>query len=79
MLRVHPFCYMEANSFYEQKITAEEAYEEMIHYYNECKMASGTLSMIWHNHFLGTDPLYKGWSEVYEKFLSIVSSSDVPV
>ncbi len=24
---------------------------------------------IWHNTFLGTDPTFKGWREVYEQFI----------
>ena len=70
-LRIHPFCYMEANSYYEQKLSAEEAYDEMIHYYNTCKDVNGTFISIWHNHSLGSDKhIYPGWNEVYKKFLN---------
>ena len=69
-LRIHPFCYMEANSFYEQKLTAAEAFEELMQYYAICKKVNGTLITIWHNNFLGTDKLYKGWGEMYESFLN---------
>src|SRR6185295_5944841 len=31
-LLLHPFCYMDANSFYEQKYSAEQAYQEMKQY-----------------------------------------------
>lgn len=31
---------------------------------------------IWHNTFLGTDKMFEGWREVYEKFIKMVSSSD---
>jgi len=68
-LLLHPFCYMEANSFYEQKIAAEEALEEMRHYLKEVKAVSGTLITIWHNSFLGTDDRFKGWREVYSDFV----------
>lgn len=73
MLRIHPFCYMEANSFYEQKFSAQQAYDEMVHYYHQCKNVNGTFSSIWHNHFLGTDPLYVGWKEMYQQFLELTS------
>jgi uncharacterized protein DUF7033 len=73
-LRVHPFCYMEANSYYEQKLSAAEAYNEMMHYYNACKSVDGTFISIWHNHFLGNDPLYKGWKETYIKFLEAINA-----
>ena len=55
-LLLHPFCYMEANSFYEQKVSSQEALEEMLHYLNEVKKVNGTLITLWHNTFLGTDP-----------------------
>jgi hypothetical protein len=28
------------------------------------------MSTIWHNSFLGTDPEFEGWKEVYETFIS---------
>ncbi len=68
-LRVHPFCYMEANSYYEQKLSAIETYDEMIHYYNCCKEVNGTFISLWHNHTIGSDKLYKGWAELYSNFL----------
>jgi hypothetical protein len=73
-LLLHPFCYMEANSFYEQKITPEKALEEMLHYYAVVKNVNGTFVNIWHNTFLGTDPRFKGWREVYELFLKEISN-----
>ena len=71
-LRIHSFCYMEANSYYEQKISATSAFEELMHYFNICKQTNGTLITIWHNHMLGPDKLYKGWGEMYEKFLQTI-------
>jgi hypothetical protein len=66
---VYPFCYMEANSFYEQHFSANEALKEMEHYYQVTKDANGLLITIWHNHFLGTDKMFAGWKEAYEKFV----------
>ena len=71
-LLLYPFCYMEANSFYEQKYSAEQALEEMRFFYNEVKKVNGTFISIWHNTFLGTDEKFKGWREVYEKFIEEV-------
>jgi hypothetical protein len=73
-LRIHPFCYMEANSYYEQKYTPAQAFEEMIHYYNTCKAVDGTFISLWHNHMLGSDPLFKGWKETYYKFLETINA-----
>ncbi|HEU5168194.1 MAG TPA: polysaccharide deacetylase family protein [Chitinophagaceae bacterium] len=72
-LLLHPFCFMEANSFFEQKYLPQRAYEEMMHYYNAVKRVNGTLITIWHNNFLGTYPLFSGWKDVYEEFVKQVN------
>ncbi|UAY51867.1 polysaccharide deacetylase family protein [Ferruginibacter albus] len=69
-LRVHPFCYMEANSLFEQKVSAEEAFTEMVYYANICKQVGGTMVTLWHNHMISSEKTYKGWAEAYEKFLA---------
>jgi hypothetical protein len=71
-LKVHPFCYMEANSYYEQQHTAARALEELQHYFRVCKTAGTSLTTIWHNHFLGTGPRFAGWRETYLFFLNQV-------
>lgn len=70
-LLIHPFCFMEANSFFEQKFSTHQALEELQHYYNVVRFVSGTLITIWHNSFLGTSELFKGWKEVYHEFISL--------
>ncbi len=72
-LLIHPFCYMEANSFYEQKFTSAQALDEMRYYYQQVKKVNGTFISIWHNTFLGTDERFKGWREVYDQFIQEVS------
>jgi len=72
-LLLFPFCYMEANSFYEQQFTPQQALEEMRHYYTAVKSVNGYFIMIWHNSFLGTDRLYTGWRDVYEQFIKEVN------
>ena len=71
-LRIHPFCFMDANSYYEQKQNADQAYEELMHYYNVCKTVNGTLITIWHNNFLGTTKEFEGWKEMYSTFIAQV-------
>jgi len=68
-LQLFPFCFMDANSFYEQKCTAQQAMTELLNYYNAIKKVNGLMVTIWHNHFLGTDAKFAGWREVYEIFL----------
>ncbi|MFT3978851.1 MAG: polysaccharide deacetylase family protein [Ferruginibacter sp.] len=71
-LRIHPFCFMDANSFYEQKQTAEQSLPELLQYYHACKNVNGQLITVFHNSFLGTDPLYKGWRKLYDDFIAQV-------
>ncbi len=68
-LKLYPFCFMEANSFYEQKYDPQQALAEMVHYYKIIKHVGGQMITIWHNTFLGTEPRFAGWREVYERFI----------
>jgi len=68
-LLIYPFCFMDANSFFEQKHKPEQAYRELIQLYDQVKKMNGVLITIWHNAVLGTDPLYKGWRELFELFM----------
>jgi hypothetical protein len=67
-LTVFPFCFMDANSYYEQHETCEDALNEMEHYYKVTKKVNGLLITIWHNQFLGTGKMFLGWREVYRTF-----------
>ena len=68
-LRVFPFCFMDSNAYYKQKYTAARAMTELLHYYHHIRKVNGLMITIWHNNFLGTDPDFAGWREVYEIFL----------
>lgn len=72
-LLLYPFCYMDANSFFEQKNSAQQALEEMRQYYKTVKEVDGLLITLWHNTFLGTESLFKGWREAYEQFINEVT------
>ena len=71
-LLLHPFCFMEANSFFEQKYLPQRAYEEMMYYYSTVNEVNGVLITIWHNSFLGSHKLFAGWRDVYEEFVEVV-------
>lgn len=68
-LQVWPFCFMDANAFFEQSLTPGQAYNELMRYYAAVKRVRGTFITIWHNNFLGTDPLFRGWRDLYEIFM----------
>lgn len=68
-LRIFPFCFMDANAYYEQRYTAAQAMTELMHYYHLIHKVNGLMITVWHNTFLGSDPQFAGWKEVYEIFL----------
>jgi hypothetical protein len=68
-LQLYPFCYMDANSFYEQRQNPQQAYRELIQYYDTVKKLNGLFISIWHNNILGTGIEYKGWREMFELFM----------
>jgi hypothetical protein len=71
-LRIYPFCFMDANSFFQQRQTPQQAFDEIRHYHDVTKKVNGTMITIWHNNFFGSDKLYEGWKHVYELFLQEV-------
>lgn len=68
-LIIHPFCYMEANSFFEQHYTAAQAAEELQQYYDTVKKVNGTLITIFHNHFITGQQQWIEWRKMYADFL----------
>jgi hypothetical protein len=68
-LRLFPFCFMDANAFYEQRLTPAQAMLELLDYYHRIKKVSGLMITIWHNSTLGSDAEFAGWKDVYETFL----------
>jgi hypothetical protein len=77
-LLLFPFCFMEANSFFEQNFSPAQAFEELRHYHQVVKSVQGTLVTIWHNTFLGTSKLFRGWKEVYANFVRHASDINYP-
>lgn len=71
-LRIHPYCFMDANAYYEQRQKPDESLNELQHYLAICKKVNGTLITIWHNNFLGTGNDFKEWKGIYEQFIAQV-------
>ena len=71
-LRIYPFCFMDANCFYEQKLTLKQSYEELLHYYNIVHQVHGQFIPIFHNSFLGNINEFKGWLPLYQQFIAQV-------
>jgi hypothetical protein len=68
-LRIHPFCYMEANSFFEAGHTIEQAEAEWRGLEQAVRQVQGRMITIWHNTFLGTQKRFAGWRDRYAKWL----------
>jgi hypothetical protein len=68
-LKLFPFCFMEANAFFEEKQMPQQALLKMQEYRKLTEEAGGSMITIWHNTFLGTEPMFSGWREVYGEFL----------
>jgi hypothetical protein len=68
-LMIFPFCFMDATSYYESRLSPGAAFSELMDYYRKIKQVNGLMVTIWHNHFFGSDPMFAGWKEVYEVFL----------
>jgi hypothetical protein len=77
-LRIHPFAYMEANSFYELKQSPDEALQELLQLKDEVQKVNGTLITVFHNHFFGSDELYTGWRKMYEQFIQGITPVELP-
>ena len=71
-LRIYPFCFMDANSFYEQRQDTSKSLEELLYYMDTCKKVNGLFITIFHNNFLGNDEQFAGWKELYTGFISQV-------
>ncbi|MEO8174555.1 MAG: polysaccharide deacetylase family protein [Sediminibacterium sp.] len=68
-LMVHPFCYMEANSFFEQHYTPQQAAEEIQQYHDIVKSVNGKMITIFHNHFITEQQQWIDWRNMYIDFL----------
>ncbi len=71
-LTVHPFCWMDANSHYEQKYTPAQAYLELKSFHEIIKRTEGEMNIISHNSFFSDEPEFDGWKKAYEIFLDEV-------
>ncbi|QEC67073.1 hypothetical protein FRZ67_07140 [Panacibacter ginsenosidivorans] len=68
-LLVHPFCFMEANSYFEQHYTAKQAAAELQQYHDVIKSVDGDLITIFHNHFVTEQKEWLPWRNMYADFL----------
>jgi hypothetical protein len=60
---------MDANAFFEEKLSVEEATQSLQSYHDVVKKVNGTFIIIYHNHFLTKQPNWLQWRNVYTTFL----------
>jgi hypothetical protein len=68
-LLIRPFCFMEANAYFEQHFTAEQAAEELQQYHDIVNSVKGELITIFHNHFVTEQKEWLPWRNMYADFL----------
>src|SRR5690606_31687095 len=52
-LEIYPFCFMDSNSYYALGQTPQQAYAELVSFYEAVKRVNGLMIGIWHNNLLG--------------------------
>ena len=72
-LEVQPFCWMDANSYYEQKDSPDSAFAELTRLLGLLQEVNGRMVTVSHNNFLGTMPEFSDWRENYIRFLSMAT------
>jgi hypothetical protein len=65
---------MDANAYYEERMSCNEALEQLKQFYNQIAAVKGTMITIFHNSFLGTSNEFAGWKEIYASFIQGISS-----
>lgn len=78
-LLLFPFCFMDANAFYEQGLDAAAAKEEFLHYYRSVKAVHGLLISVWHNNFLGGSAPWTDWAAAYRHVLTSIAAGGTPL
>lgn len=68
-LQLFPFAFMDANAIFEEKLTAEQTAQQLMHFYNIVKEVNGVLITIHHNHFLSNR--YNAYKVVFENFIQL--------
>ena len=68
-LIIFPFCFMEANSLFEQHYSAAQAIDELKEYFNEVRKVNGMFITIFHNHLITEQPQQVEWRNMYKEFI----------
>ncbi|RYY88306.1 MAG: hypothetical protein EOO15_09370 [Chitinophagaceae bacterium] len=75
-LRLHPFCFMDANAYYEEGKDVEAMELELFYYDEQHYSYGGNLITIFHNTMLGTSREFEGCARRYAFFAETITSPD---
>ncbi|MBM3441332.1 MAG: hypothetical protein FJX89_01395 [Bacteroidetes bacterium] len=73
LLRLHPFCFMDATAHHELGMDAGTALSALSALLEETRQAGGEMVTVFHNSMLGTHRLYPGWREMYVRYLDMAT------
>lgn len=75
-LTIHPFCFMDTTARFEARLDPEAAYTRMLAMRQVLQQNHSRMITVFHNFSLGTDAGWKGWPEMYARFLHTTSAND---
>lgn len=75
-LRIHPFVFMDTTARFDQGLTPGNALQELLSMVAAAKKCNSRIVTIMHNFSLGEDKDWKGWREMYERFLEAAIQSE---
>lgn len=70
-LKIVPFCWMDANSIFEQGHSPAEAAQELQFFHDVLKACDGLLITLAHNHMMGRSAGGRKWWSLYETFYQL--------
>jgi hypothetical protein len=65
-LNIHPFCFMDSTAFYEERLSADKAFELLCSMKEKLQTTGSQLIIVFHNFSLGNSKEWAGWREWYE-------------
>jgi len=65
-----PFCYMDITPLHYDKLSLEQAIDDMKRFMDEVRSVDGLFCSLWHNESLSDDGRWQGWRPLYEEMVA---------
>ncbi len=75
-LRIFPFCFMDTTALFEEKLSIEQAFNQLREMQQILQQNKSTLITIFHNFSLGTSNLWLGWQNAYASFIDNITNNE---